>query len=105
MRKHHEKIQADMNERHAEMMRNLPKAPAPAKKAPRFNPKTFKFEDDMEGQGLYSDAKTVHSAYKVAKKYSGGRAPSQYALFVKDFAKKHPGPDLMKRAGAAWRSR
>jgi len=34
----------------------------------------------------------------------GKRAPSAYALFVKDFAKRHPGPDLMKRAGQEWRS-
>lgn len=101
----HKRIAAEMSQRHTEMMRKLPKAPAPAKKAPRFNPQSFKFEDDLEGQGLYSDAKDAHSAYKLAKKFTGGRQPSQYALFVKDFAKKHPGPDLMKRAGAAWRSR
>jgi len=35
----------------------------------------------------------------------GGRKPSAYASFVKEFAAKHPGPDLMKRAAAAWRSR
>lgn len=33
------------------------------------------------------------------------RAPSAYALFVKEFARKHPGPDLMKRAAAAYKSR
>jgi hypothetical protein len=33
------------------------------------------------------------------------RAPSAYALFVKEFARKSPGPDLMKRAAAAYRSR
>ena len=35
----------------------------------------------------------------------GGRKPSAYASFVKEYAAKHPGPDLMKRAAAAWRSR
>jgi hypothetical protein len=35
----------------------------------------------------------------------GGRKPSAYAMFVKEFAKKHPGPHLMKRAGEAWKSR
>ncbi len=60
-----------------------------------------------EGKGIVSDAQTAYKGYKVAKKLGlgGGRAPSEYALFVKDFARKHPGPDLMKRAGAAWRSR
>lgn len=33
----------------------------------------------------------------------GGRKPSAYAMFVKEYAKKHPGPDLMKRAAAAYR--
>jgi hypothetical protein len=36
---------------------------------------------------------------------SGGRKPSAYAMFVKQFAAKNPGPNLMKRAGEAWRSR
>jgi len=44
-------------------------------------------------------------AVMAVKKAVGGRAPSEYAQFVKEFAKAHPGPDLMKRAGAAWRSR
>lgn len=35
----------------------------------------------------------------------GGRKPSAYAEFVREYAKKHPGPDLMRRAAAAWRSR
>jgi hypothetical protein len=34
----------------------------------------------------------------------GGRKPSAYAQFVKAYAKKHPGPDLMKRAATAWKS-
>jgi len=34
----------------------------------------------------------------------GGRKPSAYAQFVKQYAAKHPGPDLMKRAAAAWKS-
>jgi hypothetical protein len=34
----------------------------------------------------------------------GGRKPSAYAQFVKQFAAKHPGPNLMKRAAEAWRS-
>jgi hypothetical protein len=34
----------------------------------------------------------------------GGRKPSAYAMFVKQFAAKNPGPNLMKRAGEAWRS-
>lgn len=60
-----------------------------------------------QGKGIYSKAKNVHSAYKLGKDMGiiGGRQPSEYAMFVKDFARKHPGPDLMKRAGAAWRSR
>ena len=38
---------------------------------------------------------------------TGGRKPSAYALFVKDYAKKHPGlgKDLMKQAAVAWKSR
>ncbi len=31
------------------------------------------------------------------------KRPSAYALFVKKFAKAHPGPNLMKRAAAAWK--
>ena len=34
----------------------------------------------------------------------GGRKPSAYAQFVKQFAAKNPGPNLMKRAAEAWRS-
>jgi hypothetical protein len=36
--------------------------------------------------------------------FKGGRKPSAYAMFVKEFAAKNPGPNLMKRAGEAWRS-
>jgi len=81
----------------------------------RWNPKLNKglLGEDLgglevyEGSGVVGDAKKAYGAYKMAKKVGlgGGRAPSEYALFVKDFARKHPGPDLMKRAGAAWRSR
>ena len=37
----------------------------------------------------------------------GGRKPSAYALFVKEYAKKHPGlgKSLMKEAAAAWKQR
>lgn len=60
-----------------------------------------------KGKGVVSNAQTAYKGYKMAKKLGlgGGRQPSEYAMFVKDFARKHPGPDLMKRAGAAWRSR
>ena len=44
------------------------------------------------------------AAYGLVKAV-GGRKPSAYASFVKEFAAKHPGPDLMKRAAAAWKSR
>jgi len=38
---------------------------------------------------------------------TGGRKPSAYALFVKEYAKKNPGlgKDLMKQAAMAWKSR
>lgn len=32
------------------------------------------------------------------------RKPTEYNLFVKQFAKDQPGPNLMKRAGLAWRA-
>ena len=37
----------------------------------------------------------------------GGRKPSAYALFVKEYSKKHPGlgKSLMKEAAAAWKAR
>ena len=38
------------------------------------------------------------------KNIGRGRKPSAYAMFVKQFAAKHPGPNLMKRAGEAWRN-
>jgi hypothetical protein len=50
-------------------------------------------------------ATVMRAAESPLGRGKGTRAPSQYAMFVKDFARKHPGPDLMKRAGAAWRSR
>jgi hypothetical protein len=53
------------------------------------------------GSGL---KKTLVKA-AVKHKLGLGRAPSSYASFVKQFAQSHPGPDLMKRAAAAWRSR
>jgi hypothetical protein len=51
------------------------------------------------------DMPQVEGGEVIGKKLKGkGRAPSAYAQFVKEFARKHPGPDLMKRAAAAWRS-
>jgi hypothetical protein len=50
------------------------------------------------GMGLFEDT--------VAKHRSGkGRQGGSYAQFVKEFAAKHPGPDLMRRAADAWKSR
>lgn len=43
-----------------------------------------------------------------AKKMKGkgsGRQGGAYAQFVREFAAKHPGPDLMRRAADAWKSR
>jgi len=86
-------------------------------KAVRWNPKARKglFGEDLggleefeyEGKGLFKKPSKKEMALMAVKSAvgRGGRAPSEYALFVKDFARKHPGPDLMKRAGAAWRSR
>lgn len=54
---------------------------------------------------MMSDIRSKVPKEDVSMKIKGGRAPSAYAMFVKKFAKSHPGPDLMKRAGAAWRSR
>lgn len=51
---------------------------------------------DSKMKGLEAEARG-----KIGK---GGRKPSAYAQFVKQFAAKHPGPNLMKRAGEAWRS-
>lgn len=52
-----------------------------------------------------SAAATASLIGELTKKGKGGRKPSAYAEFVREFAKKHPGPDLMRRAAAAWRSR
>ena len=64
-------------------------------------------EEDLSkvgGVGLVKKAKMAKAAYGLVKAV-GGRKPSAYASFVKEFAAKHPGPDLMKRAAAAWKSR
>ena len=66
------------------------------------------FEEDMAKffgvpQGAQVMGSTQGQALGMVKKV-GGRKPSAYAMFVKQFAAKHPGPNLMKRAGEAWRS-
>lgn len=63
----------------------------------RWNPKKTKgvFGEDLGGL----------EEYEGAGRMVGGRKPSAYAMFVKEFARKHPGPDLMRRAGAAWKGR
>ena len=55
------------------------------------------------GGGVAEDVR--ENLRKAVSKRFGGRAPSAYALFVKQFAAKHPGPDLMRRAASAWKSR
>jgi hypothetical protein len=47
----------------------------------------------------------VSASARVAA--TGGRKPSAYALFVKEYARKNPGlgKDLMKQAAMAWKSR
>ena len=49
----------------------------------------------------------VHDPSSGMKSGRGGRKPSAYALFVKEYSKKHPGlgKSLMKEAAAAWKAR
>jgi hypothetical protein len=42
---------------------------------------------------------------QVKKRKGSGRQGGAYAQFVREFAAKHPGPDLMRRAADAWKSR
>jgi len=60
---------------------------------------------EFEGGRKKSVAAAAEQVGELMKRGKGRRAPSQYAEFVREFAKKHPGPDLMRRAAAAWRSR
>jgi hypothetical protein len=50
---------------------------------------------------------TTHKVGGRAEKPTGGRKPSAYALFVKEYSQKHPGlgKSLMKEAAAAWKKR
>ena len=50
---------------------------------------------------------TTHKTGGRAEKPTGGRKPSAYAMFVKEYSKKHPGlgKSLMKEAAAAWKKR
>jgi hypothetical protein len=52
-------------------------------------------------------AVTTHKVGGRAEKPTGGRKPSAYALFVKEYSQKHPGlgKSLMKEAAAAWKKR
>jgi len=64
--------------------------------------------DCKKGSGILEDMGQAFGLPQAAqmqmKSVKGGRKPSAYAMFVKQFAAKHPGPNLMKRAGEAWRS-
>jgi hypothetical protein len=60
------------------------------------------FEEDMAK--FFGVPQGAQVGYSSGTRKLGGRKPSAYAMFVKQFAAKHPGPNLMKRAGEAWRS-
>jgi hypothetical protein len=60
------------------------------------------FEEDMAK--FFGVPQMTQVGYSSGTRKLGGRKPSAYAMFVKQFAAKHPGPNLMKRAGEAWRS-
>lgn len=66
-----------------------------------------KFKEDAEEhfrkqRGMGQGASVYMEGGRIGM---GGRKPSAYAQFVKQFASQHPGPDLMKRAAQAWRNR
>jgi DNA-binding transcriptional MerR regulator len=60
---------------------------------------------ERAGMPVDSDARVAATGGRAQG--PSGRKPSAYALFVKDYAKKHPGlgKDLMKQAAVAWKSR
>ena len=68
----------------------------------------------MVGLGAAERAEQVRAVERGEEQQSasarvaaGGRKPSAYALFVKEYARKNPGlgKDLMKQAAMAWKSR
>ena len=63
-------------------------------------------QDDEAAFHGHVDSRTSQASMGVTTG-RGGRKPSAYALFVKEYSKKHPGlgKSLMKEAAAAWKAR
>ena len=88
----------------------LPNAQANLAMKLHFNQNFFQKADHewLEGMGKgvmeARNSQGWQGVYDYSREGNGGRKPSAYAQFVKQYAAKHPGPDLMKRAAAAWKS-
>lgn len=85
----------------------------------QYNPKArvsaLSSLEERAGMGRAERAEQVRAVERGEEQVSasarvaatGGRKPSAYALFVKEYARKNPGlgKDLMKQAAMAWKSR
>jgi hypothetical protein len=102
-----EQQEAEAQKRNQEMqgwVANAAKKQSKQQSASQFDINKYVDEQRAQSEKLIKDHQDKLANFAKTGKGSG-RKPSAYAEFVREFARSHPGPDLMKRAGQAWRSR